>query len=135
MNIQKEIEKKEREIEQLKLKLPKDKIKIFEALTIKEALKSLLKEGYFPATLKQVYDLRELRKIREIGYDTSTLYLEGEIQTITKEQLKNIEKIYQRGGRLLFLSSDYNGLNGDSNLDNKGRFVGVASKDTKEAEK
>ena len=29
------------------------------------------------------------------------------------------------GGRLLFLNNDYNGLNGNNNLDNNGRFVGI----------
>ncbi len=28
-------------------------------------------------------------------------------------------------GRLLFLNNDYNGLNGNNNLDNNGRFVGI----------
>tara|TARA_Y100000034_G_scaffold133788_1_gene200294 strand:- start:2938 stop:3168 length:231 start_codon:yes stop_codon:yes gene_type:complete len=29
------------------------------------------------------------------------------------------------GGRLLFLNNDYNGLNGNNDLDNNGRFVGI----------
>ncbi|MDP3640753.1 MAG: hypothetical protein Q8R53_06175 [Nanoarchaeota archaeon] len=28
-------------------------------------------------------------------------------------------------GRLLFLNNNYNGLNGNNNLDNNGRFVGI----------
>ena len=28
-------------------------------------------------------------------------------------------------GRLLFLNNDHNGLNGNNNLDNNGRFVGI----------
>lgn len=53
-NIQKQIEQKERELEDLRKQLPKDKIKIFEASTMKEAMKNLFAEGYFPATITNI---------------------------------------------------------------------------------
>lgn len=105
-------------------KKEKPKTKIFQG-TVRIALKECLDEGYFPATLKEIYDLKEEYKIdRNSWYDTSTLYFQGEIRTATLEELRNIEEIYNQGGRLLHLGGG--GVGGDGDLDyDDSRFVGV----------
>ena len=40
-------------------------------------------------------------------------------------ELKNIEKTYDKGGRLVCLCNGDSGLNGNYNIDNDGRFLGV----------
>jgi len=106
------------------------KIKIFENENVRARLKKCLEEGYFPATVKQIYDLKQKGKIdKNKGCDTSTLYFKGMIRTATKKELKNIEKIYEQNGRLLYVNINEwncnNGLGGDDGLGNVGRFVGV----------
>ncbi len=100
-----------------------DQPKIYENLTIIQSIERMLEDGYRPATLKEVWDLRKQRKIPMRGYSTGTLFLEGEIKDATIEQLKNIEETYKTGGRLLYLGGSY-----DVSLvgyDLNGQFVGV----------
>ena len=104
----------------------KDEIKVFEESTMLECLKKMKEEGYRPATLKETWQLRKDKKVSDKGYDTGTIYLEGEVRTATEEELENIKEVYNKGGRMLFLYYDYNGLVGSSSLDDNGRFVGVA---------
>ena len=112
------------------------KYKIFENGTVKECLQQCLKEGYFPATLKQIYDLKESGEIKKQGYETSTVYFEGEIRTATLKELQNIGQFYKDQGRLLFLGDiDYVGLYGDYYLDYGGRFVGVLAKQSQKKKK
>jgi hypothetical protein len=56
------------------------KIKIFENGTVRDCLKRCLDEGYIPATLKQVWDLRAKGKIPMQWYNTGTFFKEGVIK-------------------------------------------------------
>jgi hypothetical protein len=111
-------------------KLPlKKNIKIFEATTLRQAIKDCLDAGYFPANSKMIYDLKRAKKIPVQWYDSGTLCFKGEFRDVTLEELKNIEKIYVNDGRLVWvgsvgdLDSDDLGLNYISL--NYGRLVGV----------
>jgi len=108
------------------------KIKIFEGETLIAPLEKCLEEGYIPAPLKEVYDLKEQEKIPCSWYNTSTLYFQGNIRNATLKQLQNIKDIYNKGGCLLyvgilFAGDDYvcSGHFGDYGLNYYGRFVGV----------
>lgn len=113
----------------------KRKIKVFEAGTLRQALKCCLSEGYFPATMQEVLKMQYDNVIEHRWYDTSTLFYKGVLKTATLNQLKNIDKIYSDGGRLWLVGRLYgNGSAGGSNsLDdgNGGRLVGVAPEATK----
>ena len=101
-------------------------LKIFEANTVKQALKNCLDSGIFPATVKQIYDWKKEGKLKkDKWYSTSTIYINGEIRTATLEELKDIESLYERNCRVLFVDNNYGGLDGNYDLNNNGRFVGV----------
>lgn len=99
-----------------KLPLNKD-IKIFEARTLRQAIKVCLDAGYFPANSKLTYDLKKANKIPVQWYDTGTLYFKGEFRDVTLEELKNIEEIYAEGGHLVWVGSV-----GDNNSSAAGHY-------------
>lgn len=125
-----EIDKMEKEILD---KTPKVEFKIFEG-TVGSALKECLKEGYFPATRKQINQLLIDNKIsRDKWYISSTADFGYEFRNLTLKELENIENYYKKsilsgGARLLFVDGNDNGFGvyGNGNLDVNGRFVGVA---------
>ena len=90
----------------------KQQTKDFNNGTTLENIKQCLKEGYFPMSYEEFYKDRE--KL-DNWYCTSTLKYKGKIQKATKKQLENIEKIYEDGGRLLWLGGldDWSGVCGD----------------------
>jgi len=60
----------------------KQKIKIFSAFPLKEAIKNCLAEGYFPADLEQIEQMKKDGLIdKNIWYDTSTIMYKDEIRT------------------------------------------------------
>ena len=107
------------------------KTEIFKNDKLKDALKEALEwcdenDGHI-ATVKEVFDLKKEGVIdKDIGYDTSTIFLNGEVRTATLEELENIQDVYDKMGRVLLISNYIYGLSGDNFLDNFGRFVGVA---------
>ena len=101
------------------------KIKIFENETVKECLLQCITEGYFPATIKETYDLIKKGKIEDRWYTTSTYYYKGNMKNITLKQIKNIKELYNKGLRLLFFNDTNYGLSGNNYLNYNGRFVGV----------
>ena len=100
------------------------KYKIFKDGTIKEVLNRMLKEGYIPCNLETTYKYRKNNNITK-WFDTSTLYIKGKFRDATLSELKNIEKTYNKGGRLVYLSNDGSGFLGNSDIDDNGRFLGV----------
>lgn len=86
----------------------KVEINIYENMPVREAIKKILEDGYMPATLKEVWNLRKEKRIPYNGYGTRTLFLEGEIKDATIEQLKNIEEIYRNDGRLFHVDDHGN---------------------------
>ncbi len=102
------------------------KIKIFENGNVRDTLRRCLEEGYWPATDVEIRELIRRNEIPKDYYDTSIIRYGEEERTATKEELLDIEKMYEKGGRLLFLYYVYVGLSGSFNLDDSGRFVGVA---------
>lgn len=108
-------------------------IEIFEADTVKEALKNCLEAGYFPADIEEVYRFKEEGTIpKDKGYDTSTLWYKGKLRKAMLQELKNIEEIYKEKGRLLFLGGTYSSdLGGSDDLDLGGCFCGVKVKSGK----
>ena len=112
------------------------KYKIFEG-SVKSALENCLKEKYIPATIEQIYTLKkenpEIQKIwEEKLFDSRNAFNKetGEIRFLTLKELKNIEKMYNNGWRLLFVGNNYcNGvLYAYDRLGNSGRFLGVKNK-------
>ena len=93
------------------------KIKIFDGSTVEEELRRLLEAGYRPATMEEVWKLRKENKIPNQWYDTGTIFIGGNVRKATMKELKDIRKVYEKGGRLLFLGYD--------GFDSYGRFVGV----------
>lgn len=106
----------------------KKEIRVFEANTARQAIKDMLEAGFMPMSLKETYDYREKTKDSR-WFGTRTLCLRGEIKTATRKQLeniKNIDEIYEKGGRLLFVGGSHYGYRyGNGGLNCIGRFVGV----------
>lgn len=103
-----------------------EKPKIYDYLTIRQSIERMLEDGYRPATLKEVWDLSKQGKIPPRRYHTGTLFLEGEIKDATIEQLRNIEEIYDNGGRLFCVGNfRHGGLYAYLCLYGRPRFVGV----------
>lgn len=103
-------------------------IKIFDGGSLRQVLKKCLQEGYIPATLKQITKLKKEGKAPMLWYDTSTMWFKetGEIRDATLKELENIEDTYCKGGRVLYLGSDYNGgLGGVYSLGGNGQVFGV----------
>ena len=100
------------------------KYKIFEGGTIKEILNRMLKEGYIPCNSETTHKYRKDNNIKK-WFDTRTLFIKGEFRDATLSELKNIEKTYDKGGRLVCLYNNYNGVNGNNVIYNIGRFLGV----------
>ena len=100
------------------------KYKIFEDGTIKEVLNRMLKEGYIPCNSETTYKYRKDNNITK-WFDTRSLYIKGKFRNATLSELKNIEKTYDKGGRLVCLYNNYNGVNGNNVIYNIGRFLGV----------
>jgi len=102
------------------------KYKIFEDGTIKEVLNRMLKEGYIPCNSETSYKYRKDNNIKK-WFDTRTLYIKGKFRDATLSELKNIEKTYDKGGRLVCLDDDdYGGFGGYDDFGNLGgRFLGV----------
>lgn len=98
--------------------------KIYEGNTLQEAMDKLLADGARPAfkTLRQAW--RWKRQNSLYSWIEAGLYFQfGFIKPLTIAQCENLQKLYDRGGRLLFLGSDLNlGL---SVMGGIGRFVGV----------
>lgn len=106
------------------------KIKIFEDRTVREELKNALewckKNNGHIADLDEIKKLKKEGKIPDQWYDTSWIELDGVRRKATLKELKDIEKVYENGGRVLFLYNNFSGLIGHGYLINSGRFVGVA---------
>jgi len=100
------------------------KYKIFEAGTIKEVLNRMLKEGYIPCNSETTYKYRKDNNITK-WFDTRTLYIKGKFRDATLSELKNIEKTYDKGRRLVYLDVNYVGFSGNYYIFNGGRFLGV----------
>ena len=100
------------------------KYKIFEDGTIKEVLNRMLKEGYIPCNSETTHKYRKDNNIKR-WFDTRTLYIKGKFRDATLSELKNIEKTYDKGGRLVYLSNDGSGFDGDDSISLNGRFLGV----------
>ena len=100
------------------------KYKIFEDGTIKEVLNRMLKEGYIPCNSETTYKYRKDNNIKK-WFDTSTLYIKGKFRDATLSELKNIEKTYDKEGRLVYLGIINGGFIGYGNISNSGRFLGV----------
>ena len=100
------------------------KYKIFEDGTIKEVLNRMLKEGYIPCNLETTYKYRKDNNIKK-WFDTRTLYIKGKFRDATLSELKNIKKTYDKGGRLVYLYDYNDGFDGNGNINDDGRFLGV----------
>ena len=100
------------------------KYKIFEDGTIKEVLNRMLKEGYIPCNSETTYKYRKDNNIKK-WFDTRSLYIKGKFRDATLSELKNIEKTYDKGGRLVYLSNDAIGFYGNYYIYDNGRFLGV----------
>lgn len=106
-----------------------ENIKIFEHGNIKDVLARMLEEGYVPLNLKEVWKLREQKKIPFQWYYVRTIFVNGEVRDATISELKDIEKLYGGGGRVLYLGDLYcNGLSSSNNFSISARFVGVKKK-------
>jgi len=100
------------------------KYKVFEDGTIKEVLNRMLKEGYIPCNSETTYKYRKDNNIKK-WFDTRTLYIKGKFRDATLSELKNIEKTYDKGRRLVYLDVNYVGFSGNYYIFNGGRFLGV----------
>jgi hypothetical protein len=110
-------------------KTMKKHIKIFDGKLI-DIIPQALKEGYTIQNAEQVWKLRDKKKIPFVYYDTSTIFHKGVFRDATKAELKNIQKTYEQGKRLVWLASvgNINSVaSSNLNLDNYhiGRLVGV----------
>ena len=99
--------------------------KVFEGDTLQKALNKLFSEGYEVASMKKVWELRENEKIPEEYYETNMIFQKGEIREAIKQEMLDLESLYNDGGRLIFLIDNYDGLGANSDLDDDGHFVGV----------
>ena len=101
------------------------KYKIFEKGTVKEVLNRMLKEGYIPCNLETTYKYIRDNNIKA-WFDTRTLHIKGKFRDATLSELKNIEKTYDKGGRLVYLDVNSSGFGGYDDFGNLGgRFLGV----------
>lgn len=115
-------------------KLTKRDIKIYEGGTVREMLKACLADGRIPTTLNETNQLLKDEIIdRTKFYDTRTTNHGFELRDLSFEELQNIESFYEKGGRVFFLNSDNYGFNGNYNLNNYGRFVGVKNNINKDS--
>jgi hypothetical protein len=100
------------------------KFEIVEGRTVVDALKKVFEQGLRPATIQELWQLRDIKKISGTRwFDSGTLWVDGDFRVVTKDD--DLKEIYALGGRLLFLGSNYYGLHGLDLLDRDGRFVGV----------
>jgi len=101
------------------------KYDIIEGTTLQDAFdKGYKKYKTLPLGMKEVWTLRERNKIPFQWYDTRTVFFRGNIRLGTLEEFKNLKDFYKREGRVLFAGLYYDfSLNGDHNLNYKGRFV------------
>jgi len=81
----------------------KKEYKIFNNGTTLENIKQCLKEGYSVQSYQELYKDKDKSEIKDYAFYTSTLLYKGKITKATKEQLQNIEKIYEDNGRLLWV--------------------------------
>lgn len=106
------------------------KFEIIEGETEKEALLKVFEKGLRPATIEEVWKLREEGKIPDHQwYDSGTLWAPGIFRQVTREDAERIDEVYREGGRVLFLYCGNIGLVGDLSLYCLGRFVGVYPED------
>ena len=108
------------------------KIKIFEG-TEESVYRDCVKEGYRPATMKQIHNLIMEKEIPNQWYNVSEVRSPNfVIRKITKSECLNLKKFIKGGGRVSYLSSlncDYNFIAGNRNVGNdSGRLVGVKLK-------
>jgi len=105
------------------------KYKIFEGNNLQEDMDRCLEEGYFPITdLKKAWDMKQKLSPHK-WIDTGVVFQEGVIRKLTMEEAKDLKKLYENKGRLLFTGySDDCGLGGDGSLSLSGRFLGVRNK-------
>ena len=103
------------------------KYKIFEGNNLQEDMDKCLEEGYFPITdLKKAWDMKQKLSPHK-WIDTGVVFQEGVIRKLTMEEAKDLKKLYENKGRLLFVGS-YGILVGYSDLYYGGRFLGVRNK-------
>ena len=103
------------------------KYKIFEDGTIKEVLNRMLKEGYIPCNSETTYKYRKNNNITK-WFDTRTLFIKGKFRDATLSELKNIEKTYDKEGRLVCLYGINYGFVGLTSINSNGRFLGVVKR-------
>ena len=110
-----------------------EELKIFEKHPLKECIKECLDAGYFPATQKEFLEHKKNKTIKRLNdsFDTSTLvnFETQKFKDATLKELQNIEKTYNQGWRLVWVSSvdDLNGIAYCSSdlYDNSGRLLGI----------
>lgn len=103
----------------------KTKYQVFEG-TVQSALKTCLEAGFRPLTLKEVWMARDKKLIPWKFYDSSTIFLNGTIRDATMNELKNIEKFYDKGGVIIgsYCNGSLHTYSGFG-LVSSGRFVGI----------
>lgn len=106
------------------------KCKIYEYGTSRRLLKKMLAEGYFPATLKQTWDLREKGKIPKGHYDVfGTIVFKGRIRKPTLKELNDMDPMLEKGMRIFILSDGDDWWSGIGSFrdfgGNDARLVGV----------
>lgn len=99
--------------------------KIFKGKTLQEAMNKLLDEGYTPLDSGETYDFRAENNREDELFDTASIIQKGRVRRATIEELRDIKKLYDNKGRLVFLLSDSHGLDGYNSINSDGRFPGV----------
>jgi hypothetical protein len=106
----------------------KQTYKLFEGSNLQEAMDKCLKAGYFPITdLKKAYELKK-KYSPDRWIDIGIVYQNGVIRPLKRSEARDLKKLYENKGCLLFLgfiSNYYNLLVGSNLLDISGRFFGV----------
>jgi len=109
----------------------KQEIKVFEVTTtLKDCFLECIKEGFIPATTKQIVVLAEKGLIdKDKGYDTSTFYFPetGEFKDVAVPKIKKIikEDVFVRPVYVYYLSNRSAAF-GNINLGvDIGRLVGI----------
>ena len=98
--------------------------KIFEGETVQEAFNKMLDEGYEPAfkTLKEAWKWKQENSPND-WVDIGFYFLRGKIKRLTLDQCRNLNNLFEQGGRLVFMG--YAVLHSGNYINNSGRCVGV----------
>lgn len=99
---------------------------MYEGKTMQKAMDKLLADGAKPAfkTIKEAWKYKQKHSPNKwIGLPF--YFCRGEIKRLTLKQCKNLQKIYDDEGRVLWLDGSSSGLYGSNDLDLSGRWFGV----------